>query len=71
MGREITFTVDDDDYVVLAAYAKKKGFRNVSNLARRACFALMERNPMGRHDRVAVQTAPRPQAHNGKGGSAE
>jgi hypothetical protein len=50
MSKEIRFSVDDDDYPVLALYAKQKGHRSVSNLARYATFALMARNPVGRHD---------------------
>lgn len=51
MSKQITFSIDDDDYPVLLAWAKKKGFRTVSNMARRGAFALMERNPVGRHDK--------------------
>ena len=60
MSREIRFSVDDDDYPILVAYAKLKGFRTVSNMARRGAFALMERNPVGRHDksRGADRTEP-------------
>ncbi len=50
MSKAIRFSVDDDDYPTLAAYAKKKGHRNVSNLARYATFTLITRNQVGRHD---------------------
>jgi hypothetical protein len=50
VSREIRFSIDDDDYPELAVYAKRKGHRSVSNLARYATFALMARNPVGRHD---------------------
>lgn len=51
MSREIRFSVDDDDHPILVAWAKRKGFRTVLNMARRGAFALMERNPVGRHDK--------------------
>jgi hypothetical protein len=50
VSKTIQFSIDDDDYPVLLAWAKKKGFRTVSNMARRGTFALMERTRMGRHD---------------------
>ena len=50
MSRKICFSVDDDDYPVLLAYAKKKGYRTVSNMACRGAFALMDRTRIGRHD---------------------
>jgi hypothetical protein len=50
MSKQITFSIDDDDYPILLAWAKKKGFRTVSNMARRGTFALMERTRLGRHD---------------------
>ncbi len=50
MSKEIRFSVDDDDYPALVLYAKKKGHRTVSNLARYAMYAQVTRNQVGRHD---------------------
>jgi hypothetical protein len=57
MSREIRFSVDDEDYPGIVEYAKRKGHRTPANLARFAVYALMARNPVGRHDKLgAVRT---------------
>jgi len=68
MSREVRFSVDDDDYPLLQAWAKKKGFRTVSNMARRGTFALMERTRVGRHDiRLGADSADMPGGQEGVG----
>jgi hypothetical protein len=64
-SKKIEFSVDREDYPALAEYAKAKGHRSVSNLARYAVYTIMARNPMGRHDR---RGAPQ---HRGSGGNPE
>lgn len=50
MGKTISFTVDDTDYPGILEYARRKGHRTASNLARYALYAMISRNPAGRHD---------------------
>lgn len=49
-SHKIEFSVDQEDYPAIAEYARRKGHRTPSTLARYAVYALMARNPVGRHD---------------------
>lgn len=46
MSRTIQFSVDDDHYELIREYARVKGYRNPSNLARKAVYKEIKSYPV-------------------------